>query len=61
LEGKFICKEFLIVEQGLKKSADIQGGRVFWGSSLEKFHCISVTFFIPIERSLKNTHNMKMK
>jgi hypothetical protein len=29
LEGKFICKEFLIVEQGLKKSADIQGGRVF--------------------------------
>jgi uncharacterized protein YcaQ len=28
------------VLQGLKKSADIQGGSVFWGSGLEKFHCI---------------------
>jgi hypothetical protein len=28
------------VQQGLKKSADIQGGPVLWGSGLEKFHCI---------------------
>jgi hypothetical protein len=28
-----------IVCQGLKKSANIQGGPVFWGSGLEKFHC----------------------
>jgi hypothetical protein len=28
-----------IVRQGLKKLADIQGGPVFWGSGLEKFHC----------------------
>jgi hypothetical protein len=28
-----------IVKQGLKKSADIQGGTIFWGCSLEKFHC----------------------
>jgi hypothetical protein len=27
------------VWEGLKKSADIQGGPVFWGSGLEKFHC----------------------
>jgi hypothetical protein len=28
-----------IIRQGLKKSADIQGGPVFWGSGLEKFYC----------------------
>jgi hypothetical protein len=40
--GRFCETSFArnIVEQGLKKSADIQGGPVFWGSGLEKFHCI---------------------
>jgi hypothetical protein len=28
-----------IVREGLKKSADIQGGPVFLGCGLEKFHC----------------------
>jgi hypothetical protein len=27
-------------QQGLKKSADIQGGPVFWGADFEKFHFI---------------------
>jgi hypothetical protein len=32
-----------IFKQGLKKLAGIQGGPVFWGSALEKFHCINIT------------------
>jgi hypothetical protein len=32
------------VQQGLRKSAHIQGGPVLWGSSLEKFHCIGELF-----------------
>jgi hypothetical protein len=42
-----------IVHEGLKKSADIQGGPVFWGSGLEKFHCIVISFNqlgLPITR-----------
>jgi hypothetical protein len=31
-----------IVKQGLKNLADIQGGPVFRGSGLEKFHCIHI-------------------
>jgi hypothetical protein len=31
-----------IVKQGLKKLAGIKGEPVFWGSGLEKFHCICI-------------------
>ena len=32
----------------LKKSADIQGGKDFWGASLKKFHCIIVRIIAQI-------------
>jgi hypothetical protein len=56
-----------IVKQGLKKSADFQGGPVFWGFGLEKFHCISSnkgwelrqTHWGNITISLMNRHNGK--
>jgi hypothetical protein len=35
------------VQQGLKKSADIHGGPVFWGSGLERFHCTKFNWNWP--------------
>jgi hypothetical protein len=43
LNGWPILWDFRIVRQGLKKSAYIQGRLVFWGCSLEEFHCVSFT------------------
>jgi hypothetical protein len=46
-----------INRQGLKKSADIQGGPVFWGSGLEKFHYIYIYIYIYIYSQLSiNRH-----
>jgi hypothetical protein len=45
------------VQQGLKKSADIEGEPVFWGSGLEKFIYIYIYhMFTPLSRGYHSLH-----